>query len=103
MDDFVQKLVYYYKGDSLLLQNAGLLNKKSLNNNNYKTNEENAYYTEYTDIQDYVTHKETDIEGCEDIHIETDLEGFECIHIEANINDNEDIQTETDIEGCPDN
>lgn len=44
LDDFVQKLVNYYKGDNLLLQNAGLLNKKSLNNNNnIKTNEENAY------------------------------------------------------------
>jgi len=33
VDDFVQKLVNYYKVDNLLLQYAGLLNKKSLNNN----------------------------------------------------------------------
>jgi len=101
VDDFVHKLVNYYKGDNLLLQNAELLNKKSLNNNNNnnKTNEENAN-TEYTDIQDYDIHKETDIKGCEDIHMETDLEGFEGIHTEANIEDNEDIQTETDLEGC---
>ncbi|KAL5233515.1 hypothetical protein ACI65C_000925 [Semiaphis heraclei] len=94
VDDFVQKLVYYYKGDNLLLQNAGLLNKKSLNNNNNKTNEENAY----TDIQAYDIHKEMEMEGFEGIHTETDLEGCEGIYTETYIENNEDKQTETDIE-----
>lgn len=36
VDDFVQKLIHYYKGDNFLIQNTEFLTKKSINDNNEK-------------------------------------------------------------------
>jgi len=71
VDDFVQKLISYYKGDHLLIKNSELLIKISVSNNDNKNDEENIQ----TDIQNNEDiQKESVVEDYEDIHRETGIE-----------------------------
>jgi len=82
VDDFVQKLINYYKGDNLLLQNTELLTKKSVNDEETHTG---------TDVDDDVhmdIQIETDNVNNFEIHTETDIEGNEETHTDTCINEN---------------